>query len=431
MPSYYDLPIGGNAQVPNQLPENVDKFNKLPFYLVMNEVKKFPIYKTWDVLFGKQKWTPNMGSIMRGVRPENSPIGDTFVYPQNITGVPNKNVFETLESTEEARVKLHRFESRPFHFLPSFQDFRENQLQFNHDDIIRQIALYNERFIRGMVFYRSPIGYICGNNGSASNRLGVNNFVTGLPTNDPASNIPGTGKVTGFMQEVAGSIGSGLTLRCVYNACQVFDEDVRAPYFEGTVNTPRENELVKGKYVLICGSEIWRSFFLDPLVNQLKSIYLDLLFDGFKGSLFGQVTVKPEKFPIRFADDGTFQAPEITDNATNKTRPNPLYTSLTASPYEVAFLVGAEAWKTISVGPPPREFTGKSMASEKFYSLKWSGEVQMTDQVLMRYDDGTYDLNKYGTLLQLISQSVFGALAGEINNVMPIYYRRTRIPTLV
>src|ERR1700733_6431321 len=101
MPSYYDLPAYTSAYSV----EDVNKYQKLPFWLTMNEIKRFPYYKTWDVLFGKKKWSPNMGSIMRGVRPEPSPVGDSFVFPQNITSVPNKNVFETFESVEEARLK--------------------------------------------------------------------------------------------------------------------------------------------------------------------------------------------------------------------------------------------------------------------------------------------------------------------------------------
>jgi hypothetical protein len=271
MPSYYDVPLIGLDSIPNLQVEDVNKYQKLPFYLVKNEVKRFPLYKTWDLLFGSQKWTPNMGSIMRGVRPEYSPIANSFVYPQNITGLPNKNVFETSESTEEARIKIHRFESKQFHFLPSFQDFRENQLKWNHDDIIRQIAFYNEQFIRGMVFYRSPNIYICNNNGN-STQLGASNLVVGCPTNDPASTVPNDGKTAAFLQDVAGAVGGNFSLRSLYNACQVLDEDLSAPTFEGVNNSPKENALVQGRYVLVCGTEVWRNFLVDPMVNQLKAI---------------------------------------------------------------------------------------------------------------------------------------------------------------
>lgn len=436
MPSYYDLPAYTSAYSV----EDVNKYQKLPFWLTMNEIKRFPYFKTWDVLFGKKKWTPNMGSIMRGVRPEPSPIGDSFVFPQNITSVPNKNVFETLESVEEARLKLHRFESKQFNFLPSFQDFRDNQLKFNHDDIVRQIALYNERFIRGVVFSRSPNIIIAGNNGTQA-ALGGNELFTGAPTADVnTTQDAANSKTKAFLGAVAQSVGQALTLKVLFKSCSFLDDDLGALPFEGTMNVPRENELVKGKYVCIMGTDAWRQFTFDDSVANLKSINLDLLFDGFKGSLFGNLTCKPEKFPLRMKMDGTFVAPQITDVTAvtlsdgsvvqrNKTRPNPTYTDLIVTPIEWAFLCAADGYNSITVGPPPSEFSAKSMSAEKFYSLRWNGEVQLTDQVLIQYPDGTLDLNRYGTQLQLISQAIFGVLPAEVNNVVPIAYRRRRIAT--
>lgn len=437
MPSYYDLPAYTNAYSV----EDVDKYQKLPFYLVMNEIKRFPLYKTWDALFGNKKWTPNMGSIMRGVRPENSPVGDSFVFPQNITGVPNKNVFETLESVEEARLKLHRFESKQFNFLPSFQDFRDNQLKWNHDDIVRQIALYNERFIRGVVLSRSPNIVVAGNQGTSAN-LGTTELLQNCPVADINSTFDALGsKTKGYFADVAGQVGQALTLKVLYKACSYIDDDLGALPFDGTLNTPRDNELVKGKYVIVLGTDAWRQFTFDDSVANLKSIQLDLLFDGFKGSLFGNLTCKPEKFPLRMKADGTFVAPQVTDVtqvtlsdgtvvARNKTRPNPDYTNLNITPIEWAFMCAAEGYNSITVGPPPSDFTAKSMSAEKFYSLRWNGEVQLTDQVLIQYPDGTLDLNRYGTQLQLISQCVMGVLPAEVNNVVPIAFRRRRIATV-
>lgn len=436
MPSYYDIPLIGTAsQLENFQVEDVDKFQKLPFYLVMNEVRRFPMYKTWDALFGSIKWQANMGSIMRGVRPEPSPDGASFVFPANITSTPLRNVFETLESTEEARVKLQRFESKQFHFLPSWQDFRDNQLKFNHDDVIRQVALFNEKYIQGNVFYRAPNIYICGNGGADATQLGTSDFVPGVPVNDlpsGTSTIPNEGKTADFLATVAANTTSPLTLRHIARACQYFDDDVGALPFEGTLNTPRDNELVKGKYVLVLGTDAWRQFAFDDTTHLLKSINLDLLFDGFKGSIMGMITCKPIKNPLRFTNAGVFVAPQLVEVGTNKTRPNPNYTKIDATSNsvannEVAFLVGADAWKTITVGPPPREFASGKMSAEKFYSLKWNGEIQLTDQMLIKYSDGTVDLNRYGTNLQLIGQAAVGALAGEVNNVLPIFFKRTRI----
>ncbi len=439
MPAYYDIPLIGALGNQNFQVEDVDKFQKLPFYLVMNEVRRFPQYKTWDSLFGSIKWQTNMGSIMRGVTPNPSPDGTSFVYPANITSTPTRHIFETLENTEESRVKLQRFESKQFYFLPSWQDFRDNQLKFNHDDIIRQVSLFNEKFIQGNAFYRAPNIYICGNMGTEPAQLGTSDFVPGVPTNDlPVAAadgsvaIPADGKTVGFLTAVAVNTQDPLTLRHVSRCCQFFSDDVGALPFEQTLNVPRDNELVKGKYVLIMGSDAWRRFTWDDSVDRLKNLQLDLLFDGFKGSLFGQLTTKPIWNPLRMTNLGVFVAPQITEGATNKTRPNPLYTRIdptdnTVANKEWAFLCGADAWKTLTVGPPPSEFTSRSMDAEKFYKLRWNGEIQLTDQLLVRYSDGTVDLNRYGTNLQLIGQAALGALAGEVNNILPICFQRTRI----
>src|SRR4051812_26693162 len=119
MPSYYDLPaVFGNASV-----EDVDKFNSLPYYLVMNELQLYPRWNVWDRLYGSIDWETNMGDVMRAVTPQPSPVGESFFFPQNVTADPHKNIYETAESREEARVKWHRYESKQFSFLPYFRAF--------------------------------------------------------------------------------------------------------------------------------------------------------------------------------------------------------------------------------------------------------------------------------------------------------------------
>ena len=99
--------------------------------------------------------------------------------------------------------------------------------------------------------------------------------------------------------------------------------------------------------------------------------------------------------------------------------------------------MGADAFKTISVGPPPKEFASKSMSAKKFYSMKWNGEVTLTDQFLIPSgasgstgnplsDTGTQDLNVYGDYLKFISQAVFGGIPGDARHCLPIIYKRRR-----
>jgi len=470
MPSYYDLPVQGtDTEARPWTTEDVNKYNKLPFWLAMNEVRRYPYWKTWDTLFGSIKWKANMGALIRGIRPEPSPVIKGFAFPANMTDEPNKNVIETKEFAIEARLKIHRFESKQFSFVPSFQDFRDNQVKYAHDDIIHQIAVFNEQFIRTWAFAK------------AKNLMVVNAAVAGGPDNqfqiladaqatDPTNaavdtNATGSYSTTGFYQralatgktdawlaarmaEVGTAFNGFLTLKALLDACAYLDNDLDAPTFEGVQNTPRDNDLVKGKYVLITSKEAWRNFVLDPTTNDLKALNLDLLFDGFRGSLFGMLTCKAERYPLRASNltisnvaVGVFPDPQIevaaaldsdsgvsNDYTGSKTRPNPKYTKIavdgTGSAFEFAFLMGADAWKTLTVGPPPSQFTSKKMDAEKFYSLNWNGEIRLTDQVILKYSDGTYDLNKYGTKLQLISQLALGCIPGEINNYLTILHRR-------
>jgi len=222
-------------------------------------------------------------------------------------------------------------------------------------------------------------------------------------------------------------------------------EDVQAPTFEKQQNAPKTSEMLKGKYVLICSTEAWSSLLWDADLkagddgnSRLASANMNLIHDGFAGDLWGKITARFDPYPLRFSDNGTFLAPQTVDATSHKLVPNSNYTNISATSSdtvastEVAFLVGADAFKTISVGPPPKEFASKSMSAKKFYSMKWNGEVTLTDQFLIPNsgtalsDTGTQDLNVYGDYLKFISQAVFGGIPGDARHCLPIFYRRRR-----
>lgn len=435
MPAFYDKPsIFGNAVV-----EDVNRFNQLPFYLVKNEVKQFPIWNELDQLYGKIDWETNQGNIMRGVTPQRSPVGRAFFFPNDVTTVANKDIYQVTESKEEARVKVHKYESFQFNFMPSFAAFWETYLQFGNRDIVEKIAISNNQFIETNMWFNAINVYLCGTG-----------LVTGCPTvmGDTTGAVANSKTAQWLVAQVVGSSGNngvtqGLRLRDVYRAVLVLQEDLAAPAFDGVRNMPKDNEGVKGKYVLMLSSEAFMNFTFDPDVQILKPLNLDLLFNDFKGSLFGTVTCKIKKYPIRFniADikDGagtTLWAagmpidPEIFDPIDQKWKPNPYWTSLTSAPYEIEWLLGDSYAKTIKVGPPPKEFATTNMSANKFYSMKWNGEVRLTDQVLITNPDGTVELNTYGENLKFQSKLTHGYLVGERRNAFPMIVKRTR-PNLV
>ena len=425
MPSYYDNP----AVFANAIIEDVDKFNRLPFYLVKNEVKLFPKWNVWDQLFGDIPWQPNMGDTMKGVRPEPSPIGRTLFYPNRINTDPLKDVFEIQESTEQMVLRWHDYQSKLFNFLPSWQDFRTGQLDFAQKDIIRQIQVGNNTFIRSAVWDGSPNLMVAG-------KGALNELVTGAPTGTgSATQLAAGSKNLAFITAaVVPHIKQHLSLDVIKMATTILSEDLDSPFFEGAKNMPNPNELLKGRYVLLGSSEAWLQLEDDPTYLSKRNVNMDNVLDfSFSGSLYNRLMYKCDKYPIRFGDDGVFIVPQYVDAETGKTRPNPNYTSITTAKYEVAFMIGADAWRTVKVGPPPKDFTG--MSADKFYKMRWNGETRITDQFLIQRGsnaggDLSYDTNEDGRFLKIKGTCTHGILAGERNNVLPIVFKRYRKATV-
>ena len=248
----------------------------------------------------------------------------------------------------------------------------------------------------------------------------------------------------------------------IFKSMLVLQEDVQAPTFDRIYNAPKTSEMVKGKYVLVCSTEAWASLLWDTNLRtdstslsaagttQLAPANMNLLQDGFAGDLFGKITAKFDPYPLRFDHNGDFVVPQKIDSTTGKIVPNPSYTAIgdggtgddndgstndagNAS-YEIAFLVGADAFKTLQVGPPPKEFASKNMSAKKFYDMKWNGEVHLTDQFLIPTGSGSdpladaagSELNTYGDYLKFISQAVIGGIAGDARYCLPIYFKRQR-----
>jgi hypothetical protein len=431
MPVYYDMPSSfGNAVV-----EDINRFNQLPFYLVHNEVSQFPIWNELDQLYGKIDWETNQGNVMRGVTPQRSPVGRSLFFPNPVTQVANKDIYQVTESKEEAVVYVHKYSSFQFNFMPSFTAFWETYLQFADKDIVEKIAISNNQFIETQMWFNASFVYLCGVGLVSGVPTGAGNKTLNAAGSKTAAWLVGTTLGQGGVQGVQ----QNLRLRDVYNAVMNLQEDNAAPPFQGVRNMPKDNDGVKGKYVLLLSSEAWMNFTYDPGVAELKSIELDLLFSDFRGSLFGTLTCKIKKYPIRYnvvdikdlAGTTMWAAgfpidPEIFDPIENKWKPNPYYTSLVSAPYEIEWLLGDSYAKTIKVGPPPKEFATVSMSAQKFYSMKWNGEVRLTDQVLISNPDGTIELNVYGENLMFISKLTHGYLVGERRYAFPIIQARTR-----
>ena len=316
------------------------------------------------------------------------------------------------------------------------------------------------------MYYQTPDLYICNKDlssnislgGSVAKRAfsqvdvrlvnnGADNVTTALEAGSGATVANSAGiEYRDEFCKGAGNEAGPLTLKDIYKAMLHLQEDVQAPTFERQQNAPKTSEMLKGKYVLICSTEAWASLLWDADLksagssNRLAPANLNLIHDGFAGDLWGKITVKFDPHPLRFMDNGAWINPQTVTN--NKVVPNSAYTkiSTTASDAvasnEVAFLCGADAFKAISVGPPPKEFAGKNVSKKKLYGMNWNGQIDLTDQFLVPTASTTditdgggdgWDLNVYGDYLKFISQTIHGGIPGDARHCLPIVYRRRRV----
>ena len=435
MPSFYSQP----GSFANAIIEPNNRFAQLPFYLVHNEIEQYASWNEFDQLYGSIPWQENMGSTMEAVTPQRSPVGRSFFFPKAITVASDKDIYQISESNETAILYKHKYGSFVFNFIPSFQAFWDKYIKFNSDDIVKQIAVSNNQFIETQMWFNATYVYLCGTGlvGGAPSAMGnaTYNAANSKTAAWLVATTNGTGGNTGCIQN--------LRLRDVYRAIMNLQDDLGAPSFNGSKNMPKDNEGLKGKYALFCGSEDWFNFTFDPdVLNKLSGLApcdLNLVFNDFKGSLFGTVTCKIKKYPVRFNTvdvvdpagtvlwaKGTPIDPEIFDPIDQKWKPNPYYTSLVTAPYSIAWLLGDNYCKTLKVGPPPKEFAQKNMSGEKFYSLRWNGEVRLTDQILITNPDGSIELNDFGENLQLKSQLTHGLIMTERRFAFPMIIARSR-----
>ena len=450
-------------------------FKQLSYYLAKNEVALYPKWNVYDTLFGSIKWQPNMGSTLTGTTPTPSPVLRTTFMPETLSSYPKKDHFTIGERTEEASLGMHRFESNRFRFLSNFESFWRDHLSYAQADIVRQIQCANNTFIRTLMYYQTPDAYACGSSRGLTSQLdmvgsyvakrsfsqtdirlvenGSDNVDTKLTDESNAEHTITRSGGQSYRQDLTagGTLDvDKLTLKEIFKAMLVLQEDIQAPTFDRIYNAPKQSEMVKGKYVLVCSTEAWASLLWDSNLRtahgasgansgtQLAPANMNLLQDGFAGDLFGKVTAKFDPYPLRFDGTGAFVAPQSV-TAGDKVVPNSNYVAIDESDtavasYEIAFLVGADAFKTINVGPPPKEFASKNMNAKKFYSMKWNGEVTLTDQFLIPTGSGSAplsdpagtELNTYGDYLKFISQAVIGGIPGDARYCLPIIFLRSR-----
>lgn len=402
----------------------INLYNKLDFYLAAMQVKRRKTWTIWNKFLGKTRWQQNMGDQMRLVRKEPSPHMRQMAFPNAIaSGTFKKDVVDVREVVVNAAVNWQAFESPVLNFLPDFRDFMKDHVKAHGTDIMEKMERFEDVYYRGNIFHQSPYVWCPG----AAYPL------VAAPMGD--GNSAGTsGKTTAFLTALFPTITENLTFLSLNQLVTAAETDLRIPAFSGS-GLPTDNAGMADKFVLVCSSEAWNQFTFDPWLQNMKSDSLNIVTDGFKGSIFGKITCKLEDMPIRFAADGTLPTPEVREvgaDAYNKGEsiPNPLYTDPANAPYEVAFLIGADAYDAIPVGPPPSAFASNGAAAPGFGKMFWNGEVEITKNFLVPClnDAGetVYETNMYGDRLKFISRATYGIVGRQKRNIIPIIFKRKR-----
>lgn len=419
MPNYLDLPVGSR----NWDQQEIGIYNKLPYFLAKQQVKLMPWFSTWTKLLGKQPWTQKSGTVLKGVRKNKSPILRSQFLPNTLQVAAKRDRVELTESTQSAQLYHHKVESNLITFHEDFQAFLDNAEELNRD-ITEKMTIIPELFYRTAIFHGSPKVMACGGIGS-NTIIDSNHWL--------AENIA-LSKSANELNRICSNVTQPLTLTNLHLATQIMMNDLGAtPYQGGLLADGSDGSFLAHKYCLICDNELWQNWIYDDYLQSNRELNLDIVTSGFRGSLFGCVTSKIERFGLRIAADGSMPAPEsveLTAAAQNAgdVIMNPAYVT---APYGVAFLLGdSGGYKAIKPGPPPAPFSKGGMDMSEFQALDWNGKVRFTRNVLtLNVDESnnpTYDTNKYGEYGQFIAQLTMGIIPERRYHVLPIVYMRTR-----
>lgn len=408
-------------------PQELSLYNKLPKWFIEREVAFRKKYGSYKRIFGSIPWTPNKGSTITGVITEPPPTLRQFAFPNALsTNAAKRDIIQHRERTFDVTLKHHKFESPVFQWLASFEDFIAKKITKNIDFVMRWQENYISQFYRGYMFHQSPAMMFCDHTSSIID--------DGAPIGE--GNAAGTsGKTDAYLQarlvEMVGA--ANLSLKNLVYALNYLEEDALAvPYQAGSA---KDDSYLNDKFLLITSSETFNSWINDPFLKEMKACDLNVITEGFKGSLMGRVTTTLHSDPLRCLINSTtgaitWPAPHIIQE--NPAAPN--YGQTIVNPdyrnaqIEFSFLCGASGYSVVDVGPPPAEFA--QGGADRIGSLKWNGRPRLTDRVNVPCVDGNgttvQEPNAYDEFLKVISYVVMGIAGETTRNVLPIAHRRTR-----
>lgn len=398
-------------------------YNSYPFWLMAYQLRLRETWATHSRLTGKKTWKPNMGGTMRGVRKEPSPHIRQEALPQELSKPGKKDIIDVHEVTVEATLKHQYFESRAFHFYPSFVDFMKDHVKATTTDVAAKVQRFDDIFVRTAVFHCSPLLFIANK---------ANGEVIDVPWWD-AKDVAGVVKTAAVRATWIPQVGQpgNLSITNCFLVDSFLREDIRATPNQGDMGMPSDDSPVTGKNVLCLSSEAYNQFRFDPFLLDNRTINLDIVQKGFKGAIGDNIICRIEDLPLRMKADGTFPNPQarVLGADAYNTKESVITDDYKNAPYEFAFMYADKPYDSLQIGPPPGDFTS-GFEPDNFKDLLWNAEVKLTkDFAIPTVDENgtaTFDWNNYGEYLKAICHGQYGILPTQRRWAIPILFKRVR-----
>lgn len=407
--------------------QQLNLYNKLPFYLLEAEASFRKHWVTWAPLCGEVPWKANNGDTMRRVVAEPTPVMRQEATPQLLATNPTADVINYRERTADTKLRMQDFVSPHFSYLPEFQDFMKH-IDNTVENINRQVTIFEDVFYRTMLFHHANYCYIAGAG------------VVDAPTGDPASDGSG-GKTDAWIQQQVATLMAPanpgiLSFQEIYKALNAFEQEVGAVPFEGTGKPQGDSNPLNERYCLVLSPEAWNNLVDDPWLKENRPLNMNIVTDAFKGDLFGRIRCKLERYALRYAADNDFavtrHVPELTEENPNRedygrTKPNPSYAKPSLSQVEVGFLVGMNPADVVKTGPPPAEYV-RDLDQGAAIKMNWNGKSYLTKNFLIPCRDAggtvTYQMNEFGRYLRAQASLALSISLINMHNIMPIFFKR-------
>lgn len=411
-------------------PQQLNLYAALPAWFISKEVTYRKRYGNFKRIFGSMDWVPNKGPTITGIITEPPPMITQFNFPALMASqCAKKDIIQARQRQFEVQLAHQKFESPTFQWLQSFNDFVTKMVTKHLEFVFRYQEERTAQYYRGFVFHQSP-AVLWADDASL--------VIDDLCPIGLGNNAGTSGKSNAYLQARVATMGApgNLTLKTLFFGLNYLEEDALAvPYMSGSV---KDDSFLNDKFLLMTSNEAYNNFINDPFLKENRKIDLDIVTDGFKGSIFGRVTTATHSNPLRFnvAADGsvTWPAPEAIQE--NPEAPNFGQTIRSCgyrdAQYEVAFLCGAQGYDIVNVGPPPAEFAAGG--PDRISRMRWNGRPWLTDRLNIPCEDsegnpGTPDPNTYNEFLKIISYVAMGMAPVTTRNVLPIIFRRARTIT--